>query len=341
MAFSSGNSSVTLDDILKRVSEADLLFYYLGVTEIPCVICSPFRIDKHPSFSIRTLDGNRIQWRDFATKENGNILDLFEKLWKSSYVEAINKIWNDLPKFLEKGTSNTTVNTSEKRCVIKEIANSKVSKLECKVREWQKHDIKYWETYGISIDWLQFADVYPISHKIITKGDKKMVFGADKYAYAYVEKKEGHITLKIYQPFNTKGFKWSNQHDGSVISLWTKLPKSGDKVCICASLKDALCLWANTGIPSIALQGEGYGISDTVIKELKERFTDVYILFDNDEAGLTDGIKLAQNTGFQNIVLPLFDGGKDISDMYKVMQNKKLFQKTILELFNKTQTNDN
>jgi hypothetical protein len=23
---------------------------------------------------IRTLDGNRIQWRDFATKENGNIL---------------------------------------------------------------------------------------------------------------------------------------------------------------------------------------------------------------------------------------------------------------------------
>ena len=168
-----------------------------------------------------------------------------------------------------------------------------------------------------------------------------MVFGADKYAYAYVEKKEGHITLKIYQPFNTKGFKWSNQHDGSVISLWTKLPKLGDKVCICASLKDALCLWANTGIPSIALQGEGYGISDTVIKELKERFTNVYILFDNDEAGLTDGIKLAQNTGFQNIVLPLFDGGKDISDMYKVMQNKKLFQKTILELFKKTQTNDN
>lgn len=341
MAFSSGNSSVTLDDILKRVSEADLLFYYLGVTEIPCVICSPFRIDKHPSFSIRTLDGNRIQWRDFATKENGNILDLFEKLWKSSYVEAINKIWNDLPKFLEKGTSNATVNTSEKRCVIKEIANSKVSKLECKVRKWQKHDIKYWETYGISIDWLLFADVYPISHKIITKGDKKMVFGADKYAYAYVEKKEGHITLKIYQPFNTKGFKWSNQHDGSVISLWTKLPKSGDKVCICASLKDALCLWANAGIPSIALQGEGYGISDTVIKELKERFTNVYILFDNDEAGLTDGIKLAQNTGFRNIVLPLFNGGKDISDMYKVMQNKKLFQKTILELFNKTQTNDN
>ena len=160
-----------------------------------------------------------------------------------------------------------------------------------------------------------------------------MVFGADKYAYAYVEKKEGHITLKIYQPFNTKGFKWSNQHDGSVISLWTKLPKSGDKVCICASLKDALCLWANTGIPSIALQGEGYGISDTVIKELKERFTNVYILFDNDEAGLIDGEKLSKETGFTNIVLPKFEGGKDISDYYFILQDKQEFKKQMLNLF--------
>lgn len=333
MAFSSGNKSVTLEDILEKVSEADLLFYYLGVTEIPCVICSPFRIDKHPSFSIRTLDGKRIQWRDFATKESGTILDLFEKLWKVSYIAVINKIWEDIPRFSKCGVANAEMHQSENKCVIKEVANTKISKLECKIREWQKHDIRYWEDYGITKDWLQFAEVYPISHKIITKGDRRMVFGADKYAYAYVERKEGRITLKIYQPFNTQGFKWSNQHDGSVISLWTKLPKLGDKVCICASLKDALCLWANTGIPAIALQGEGYKISDTAIKELKERFIKVYILFDNDETGLADGVKLAQITGFTNIVLPPFDGGKDISDMYKVMQNKKLFQNTLLQLF--------
>ena len=161
-----------------------------------------------------------------------------------------------------------------------------------------------------------------------------MIFGADKYAYAYVERKENHITLKIYQPFNTKGFKWSNQHDRSVISLWTKLPKNGEKVCICASLKDALCLWANTGIPSISLQGEGYGMSETAVSELKKRFSKVYILFDNDEVGIEDGRKLASETGFTNIILPYFEGGKDISDMYKVMQNKTLFQNKLLPLFN-------
>ena len=67
--------------------------------------------------------------------------------------------------------------------------------------------------------WLKYADVYPISHKIVIKDNKSYAFGADKYAYAYVEFKEGRTTLKIYQPFNKNGFKWSNRHDRSVISL--------------------------------------------------------------------------------------------------------------------------
>lgn len=338
MAFSSGNISVTLDDVLERVSEADLLFHYLGVTEIPCVMSSPLRIDKSPSFSISTMDGHRIQWRDFATRESGHILDLFERLWKLPYQDVIVKIWNDVQNFTK---TNVTVDNTPKKCTIKEITTKeRKSKLECKTREWQSYDIKYWESFGITKEWLQFADVFPISHKIITKGDRKMVFGADKYAYAYVERKENNITLKIYQPFNQKGFKWSNQHDRSIISLWTKLPETGDRVCICSSLKDALCLWANTGIPSIALQGEGYGMSETAISELKRRFKQVFILFDNDEVGIEDGEKLAKDTGFLNVVLPYFEGGKDISDMYKVLQNKQLFQDKLLPLF-KTQTNDN
>ena len=155
----------------------------------------------------------------------------------------------------------------------------------------------------------------------------------DKYAYAYVEFKEGRTTLKIYQPFNKNGYKWSNRHDKSVISLWTKVPKEGKKICICSSLKDALCLWANTGIPALATQGEGYGISNTAINELRRRFTKVYICFDNDDAGLKDGVHLANKTGFINIVLPKFKGGKDISDLYKVLNNKEQFKQMILKLF--------
>ena len=158
------------------------------------------------------------------------------------------------------------------------------------------------------------------------------MFGADKLAYAFVEHKEGRVSLKLYQPYNKVNRKWSNKHDKSVISLWTKIPKNGDKVVICSSLKDALCLWANTGIPAIATQGEGYSMSDTAISELRRRFTSVFILFDNDSAGLEDGRKLAEQTGFINLVLPKFEGGKDISDLYKAVGKEKFVQ-TINTLF--------
>lgn len=332
MSFSSGISSVTLDNIYSKITDADLLYYYLGVTEIPCVICSPLRVDKNPSLSLFTKDGIKIKWWDFATKEGGSVIDLLSRLWKLSFVNTLNRIWEDIPKFNQ---SNTKINHTHTTCKVSDILSPENrSVLECRVREWRTHDVKYWESYGITLDWLKYAEVYPISHKIITKKNRRMVFGADKHAYAYVERKEGKVTLKIYQPFNTKGFKWSNQHDRSVISLWTKLPEKGNKVCICASLKDALCLWANTGIPSIALQGEGYSMSETAVEELKNRFDKVYILFDNDSVGLEDGIKLAEQTGFINIVLPEFQGGKDISDMYKSLQDKELFKQTILTLFN-------
>ena len=159
------------------------------------------------------------------------------------------------------------------------------------------------------------------------------MFGADRYAYAYVEHKEGKVTLKIYQPFNKDGYKWSNKHDTSVISLWTKVPEYGEKICICSSLKDALCLWINTGIPALAIQGEGYKMSDTAISELKRRYKQVFILFDNDEAGLIDGEKLSASTGCTNIVLPKFEGGKDISDAFKILGKEKWLE-LIIPLFN-------
>ena len=87
----------------------------------------------------------------------------------------------------------------------------------------------------------------------------------------------------------------------------------------------------------MAIQGEGYRMSNTAISELKRRYKQVFILFDNDEAGLIDGEKLSASTGFTNIVLPKFEGGKDVSDLMK-SKGKEKFLKIILPLFN---TNNN
>ena len=313
-----GKTTLTFDEVKKIVSDKDLASHYLGISRIPCVIHSPIRTDNNPSFAIYMSKNNEVKYKDFATGENGSIYTLLCQMWHCSFREMMTRIIKDVKKHPE-----LQINHYNKQPG-KVTVNNSVS-LQCKIREWKKYDIDYWQSYGIPLKWLKYADVYPISHKIIIKDDKKYVFGADKYAYAYVERKEGKVTLKIYQPYNKNGFKWTSKHDRSVISLWTKLPANGEKVVICSSLKDALCLWANTGIPAIAVQGEGYGISDTAINNLRERFRNIYILFDNDDTGISDGIKLSEKTGFTYIV-PDLKGQKDFSDYYKSLENKEEFK---------------
>lgn len=324
-----GRPSNDIKDVLNVTTEVDIASFYLGISSIPIVINSPLRMDSNPSFGIFSPDGVKVKYIDFSTKDNGDIFTLLMKMWGASLNEVCAKICNDFSKF--KG--GISVTKSVPTCHVTGIGKHSDSELKCKVREWRNYDIEYWASYGISLQWLKYAEVYPISHKIIIKGGNRMVFGADKYAYAYVEHKEGETTLKIYQPYNKRGFKWANKHDRSVISLWTKVPEYGEKICICSSLKDALCLWANTNIPAIAIQGEGYGINDTAVSELRRRYKEIYILLDNDEAGLQDGEKLSESTGFTNLVLPDKYGAKDISDLFLVLKDKEKFKNILTSLF--------
>ncbi len=329
--ISSGNFSGTLEDVHRVTTQAQITSYYLGVKDIPCIICSPLRRDEKPSMGIYSPNSSDVNFIDFGTGERGSIFTLLRKMWNTSFADTLKRICGD---FSLKISTSASVRASIPSCnIVGTPDHSRSVDMQCKVREWRDYDIKYWESYGVPLKWLKYADVYPISHKIIIKNGNNYVFGADKYAYAYVEFKEGKTTLKIYQPYNKSGFKWANKHDKSVISLWTKVPEYGDRICICSSLKDALCLWANTGIPALAIQGEGYSISNTAVSELKRRYKEIYILLDNDDAGVQDALKLSESTGFTNIVLPKEYGAKDVSDLYLLLQDKERFKNIVLGLF--------
>ena len=296
------------------INEEDLVRRYLNIYSLPVKINSPFRQDRNPSLSIWSTDG-KVHYKDFGTNETGSIYTFLSKYWGKSFYEVLRIIIEDLDI---KGTTPLSSTTSSK-------VKKTVTDLQVKIRNWETYDETYWNTYGIPITLLNQVKVRPISHFIINK----QTYKADRHAYVFIENKDS-ITIKIYQPFNLK-LKWLTNHNSSVISLWTFLPKQGDTLCICASLKDALCLYYNTGIPCIALQGEGYMFKPSVIKELTERFKHIYILFDNDEPGIQFGKHLAEKTGFIYKELPQFEGGKDISDMYKTLGLQQ-FKQIILSL---------
>lgn len=335
MTVGKTSRSISANDVFSKCTEADIAGTYFGVSRIPCKMSSPLRVDKHPSFSFYVTSTGHINYKDYATGETGNIINLLEQYWDCSYSDVLCRLYDDM--ICDKGVEIT----DSKHCVRKNTAKIDYTKpdINVKIRDWKQYDLDYWNSYGITLKWLEYAKVYPISHTIITKTEEGLsttyTIPADKYSYVYVEKKDDIIQFKIYRPFNTDGFKWFSRMDGSVVSLWTKLPETGDSVCVCSSLKDALCLWANAGIPSIAVQGEGYSMSDTAIGVLRQRFKHLFVCFDNDEPGLEDAVKFSERTGFTNVVLPQFKEGKDISDLMKSLgADKDKFREIIIPLFN-------
>ena len=311
---------------LKRedISQESLLAYYFNVYHIPCVVKSPFREDNNPSFSFYMTKNGNIRYNDFASGEKGTLIEAIARL-KDVCVEDVWPLIRDdfsSPEYIETNRIDRVITTR--------LETRKDFRI--KVRSWQPYDIDYWASFGIDLPFLMRMEVYPISHVFVDLRGVLWPFVCDKYAYAYVERKEGFVSYKIYQPYNQKGRKWQTNMDKSTIGLWTKIPESGDKICICSSYKDAMSLWANTGIPAVAIQAEGFDISEHAQNDLRKRFRDVIIILDNDEPGIKYAEMLAEKTGFRNVTLPKFEGGKDISDLYKVLNNKEMFQKILLGL---------
>lgn len=303
--------------ILNKVTELDILSLYFNVEKIPCIINSPLREDKHPSFGFFIRD-EKLFYHDFATKESGDVFTLLSKLWGIPLRETINKIYEDI----NIKPINNRINVINKKYNISNICRHGTIDLKCKRRDFKDYDIKYWEEYNISLEWLKYAEIYPISHTIINKDDKRYVLPADMYAYSFIEHKDDIETYKIYQPFNTKGHKWMSNMNSSIWSLWTKIPLNGDNLIISSSLKDCLNIWATLKIPSICMQGEGYEPKSHVIQELKQRYKNIIIFFDNDftkkvNTGRDNSIKLSRKYDFQRIEIPEQYGCKDPSDLFK------------------------
>ena len=334
-----GIKSINVDeDIYSKVTDDDLAYWYFGITSIPCLINSPLRKDKNPSFGvIRIIGKSTLWWTDFSTGEHGNMLQLLEKYWNLPLYKVVDRICKDIPKMPGKILD-------KKKPVYRK--NGKTgTKISCCARQWRKHDLDYWNSYGISLRTLKQCDVYPVSTIIIEKDNNVWRIPAEKYAYCYVERKEGVVTLKIYQPFSAK-HKWSNGNDNSVWNLWEKLPENGEVLIITSSRKDSMCITENTGYPSVSLQGEGYMPKPTVMDELKSRFTKIYVLYDNDFSGEKNwgrilGKKICDKFNLTQIEIPEIFLSKDPSDLCHNYSREKLKEVIVSLVENKKIVLDN
>lgn len=327
------SSSISKSEVFSKVSEAQVAnAVFPEVKAIPCVICSPLRQDKKPSFSLYMTSGGHVAWKDFATNDRGSLMDLLCRYWNCSFSKALDKIC-ELSIF-----KNIEVNIKPKQIkTLTRKESSSQTKIQVTVRPWRDYDYEYWASYGITKPWLKYANIVPISHKIVTKRDEetgktnRYIFPADKLAYCMCEWKDGQLSIKIYQPYNTKGFKWCSRMDRSVWSLWTKIPQYGDNLIIGSSTKDCLNISCNLHIPAICMQGEGYEPKPQIIEELKNRYKNIIVFYDNDyhnpmNPGRTDSLKLADKYNLKRVEIPAKYEAKDPSDLYKKYGKEKYME---------------
>lgn len=332
--FAQGRTSLSYKDVLDVVSEESILEYFSGITTIPCVMNSPLRKDNHPSFSVFYSDSGRIHFKDFGNKSSFNLVGfLKELLHKNEASDVIDEIVNNLDsiklidKFIVKSERPKNQRTKGRSKTTKE--------LKVKIRAWKDYDLDFWLQFGINKYWLEFGNIYPISHIFLGED----CFTSDKYAYCYVEFKDNNPTLKIYQPYS-ETWKWLNNHDSSVWDLWTQALNSESKdLIITSSRKDALCLWANTGIPSVSLQSETTFPKPHVVQQLKDEFKTIWCLYDNDydkekNYGRDFSIQLSELYNFKRIEIPEFFQSKDPSDLY-YNHGSKIFKQVLNQLLKK------
>lgn len=321
-----GSDSTSIEKVNDLYSDFDIAHKYLGITCVPEVINSPLRQDNNPSLGLFINNKTNSLWfKDFGSGEKGSLYDLLAKMWNVSKDKVYDRILEDMPApalIRKRGAK---------------VYRKSAGKVEVRVREWRDYDIAYWDSYGISLPWLKFGEIYPISHIILTKNGHSYPIPAEKYAYVYVERKDGIVSFKIYQPYS-KEYKWMSKHDSSVWDLWTKIPEKGDKLIITSSRKDALAIWSNTGIPALSLQGEGYIPKEHVVQQLKDRYNKVYVLYDNDfqseeNHGRMYGKMIAERFNVTQIEIPEKWESKDPSDLVK-NHGRGVLRRVIYELVN-------
>jgi hypothetical protein len=306
-------TKVTKELILSRFSEEQIMEYYLKVPIKHGLFRSPLRRDKQPTCSFYRNSSGYLIFKDFATGQHLNVFGVVEALFSCNYYEALKIIANDFGLIKDNSITRNPGKINENPI---KIEDKEMSKIQVEIQDFTDLELKWWKKYGITLDILKKFDVYSCKHVFLND----QLFAKSQqhcpiYGY-YGKKYQGLELWRIYFPKRTS-FRFITNWSTKKIQGYDQLPKKGKLLVITKAMKDVMCLYS-MGITAIAPNSETQFISDTVLKDLEERFENIIVLFDNDYTGITFMSKLKRlHPELIYTWIPRSYGSKDISDYYK------------------------
>ena len=304
---------ITKELILSRFSEEQLMEYYLHIPVKKGLFRSPLRRDKQPTCSFYRNKSGTLIFKDFATGQHLNIFDIVQSIFRCDYFESLRIIANDFgivrDNALHKNPGKINLNPIK-------IKDKEISKIQIEVQEFTDSELKWWGRYGISKDILKRFNVYSCKHIFLND----QLFAESQqhcpiFGY-YGKKYQGLELWRCYFPKRTS-FRFITNWPSKKIQGYDQLPKKGKLLVITKSMKDSMCLYS-CGITACAPNSENLFIPDKVLEDLKNRFENIVVLYDNDRPGLYNMAKIRkEHPELTYVFIPKRYGSKDISDFYK------------------------
>lgn len=311
---------------IREVPDAYIFEKLLNLPE-PLVgeeICikSPLTSERTPSFTL-FKHKDRYFYKCFSSGNGGTAIQLAQVLSPDKSKGQLNAEWCGKYKaYLEERPID------EVDRVYQQFDKYKLSGYE--LRNWSTLDKNYWGKYGVGSKILEHYNIAPLSNYTLSKkvGEETKNIKINQAVMYGFFTKTGE-PYKLYQPFSKtcKYFKVKS-YVGGADQL-----KGTSTLIITSGMKDGIVLMT-LGIPDaefICPDSENVMLSKTVMESFRERYKQVVVLFDADNAGIESTKKYEQVFGTKSIYINTFkmDKGKDVADFVLNYSGEKVKQQLI------------
>lgn len=314
---------ITKELIESKISQETLMATYYGVPIHKGLFKSKFRTDNNPTVCYYKNNKGRLIVKDFGSDFCGDWLYVVQYKFNCDFVKALLIAAND---FGIVKNSTLVANPIKVESTILEPVQSSIIQVE--IRSFQQYELDWWLSYGITENTLKRFKVFSCKN-IWINGKLFHLETPNQKIFGYYGGIKNNIELwRLYFAGNRKFKFLSNWEKTKIQGL---LPKNGgNTLVITKSLKDVMLLY-ELGVTAIAPNSENLFVTDSQLEQLKQKFKNIVVCYDNDLPGIEgmNRIKKA-HPELKFIFIPRKYGAKDISDFYKKYNKNKT-----LELINK------
>lgn len=298
--------TMSLKDLLDKLTDYDIYSYYVGQFKIGKLFNSPLRSDdKNPSFAIFKGINGGLFFKDHGSGEGGNAIK-FVKLYKN--INTKDELERELLRIVRKMNPNSgnAIRTYSYS------VDSGPTDIGIVRQPFTDVDKRYWKQFHISTDTLRKFQVFSIKYFLcnrVVRGTYKET--SPMYAYKVDDK------FKIYRPLASKYTKWRTNLTNRNVQGLSELPvEGGNLLIITKSLKDVMCLY-EMGFNAIAASSETTFIPDDILDSLRHKWKNVIMLYDRDKTGMLESRKYSKQYKLDALFVHKRFKAKDISDAVK------------------------